>query len=167
MKTSIITFSILLTIIALPAYAGHDKPWRKHSSGHFYDYARVNSVTPIIKTIEHRSPRQCRHKHRPQHSNTPVIIGSILGAALGNNLGHHKSNKRVGAVAGGVLGASIASDLYSSKHHCNSGYDIEYEQQVTGYTVHYSYRGVDYSTQTEHHPGKRIQLRLQFEPVVS
>jgi uncharacterized protein YcfJ len=107
---------------------------------------------------------------------TPIILGSIIGAALGNELGHHRSNKRVGAVAGSILGAAIGSDKslhspsrngYHHENQCTTHYDSEFEEQVVGYDVEYSYRGKTYYTQTQEHPGKRLQLKLRMAPTPS
>jgi uncharacterized protein YcfJ len=178
MKMKLLISSLLISTCSLGAFAGHgqgssyNKGYSSATTGHFYDYAKVNSVTPIYETIEHRVPRQCNYRQSSDNhrrSATPAILGGIIGAALGNELGHNKSNKRVGAVAGGILGASIGSDI-GSRHRapreCNQ-YDIEYEERVVGYDVSYRYRGNNYLTTTREYPGKKIQLKLRFEPVAS
>ena len=172
---------LVICCFSIAAEAGHKGNYphnnnHKHKHyGQFYDYAKVSSVTPIIETIEHRVPRQCNHRstyYKDNHrSATPMIIGTIIGAAIGNELGHKKSNQRVGAAVGGILGGSIGYDL-SSKHRSNNNhrcdnYAIEYEERVVGYDVQYRYRGATYRTTTKEHPGRRIQLKLNFEPVIS
>ncbi len=171
MKSQLMIASLVISLVSLPAYAGHGQQYNYRSKGQFYDYAKVESVTPIVETVEHRIPRQCRHYSNANdhhRSATPMILGGIIGAALGNELGHRKSNKRVGAVAGGILGASIGSDINRRQpsHRCETQYDIEYEQQVVAYDVSYRYRGQTFHTQTQQHPGKRIQLKLHVEPVL-
>lgn len=175
MNYKAILSSLIISTCSVSAIADHRSDYRyNHSdapSEQFYDYARVTSATPIYETIEHRVPRQCRHRNLRndrQPSATPAILGAIIGAAIGNELGHNKSNKRVGAVAGGILGGSIGSDIGKrhKNHHCNQ-YDIEYEERVVGYDVDYRYRGNTYSMTTEEHPGKKIRLKLYFEPVAS
>ena len=164
--------SLIVRLISLPSYAGHSRHHSNYDTGYFYDYAKVRSVTPIIETVERRVPRGCRHTnhHTEYHrSATPAILGGIIGAAIGNELGHHKSSQRVGAVAGGILGASIGADINRRQqpyHRCETQYTIEYEEQVVGYDVSYRYRGQTYYTQTQEHPGKKVQLKLRFEPVL-
>jgi len=162
---------------AAPQGTGH----RSKASNHFFDYAKVQSATPIVETVEHRRPVQtCRDRrvrNRHQHSATPMILGSILGAAIGNGLGHHRSNKQVGVVVGSILGAAIGSDIgrqsshssgdYHTETQCNTRYDSEFEEQIVGYDVEYRYRGNTYYTQTREHPGKRLQLKLRMAPVPS
>lgn len=171
MKYPLLISSLALSLLSLPASANHEQRYRSANSGYFYDFAKVQSVQPITETIEHRVPTECRYQssdNQHRRSATSAILGGIIGAAIGNELGHHKSNKQVGAVAGGILGASIGSDMGQrrSHHRCVNAYDIEYLQQVVGYDVSYRYRGNTYFTQTKQHPGKKIQLKLSFEPLL-
>lgn len=178
MNIKVLISSLLISTCSLGAFAGHEQDSRYNkgyssvSTGQFYDYAKVNSVTPIYETIEHRVPRECHYRQSSDNhrrSATPAILGGIIGAALGNELGHHKSNKRVGAVAGGILGASIGADIgkrNNNHRECNQ-YDIEYEERVVAYDVGYRYKGKNYHTTTRQHPGKKIQLKLRFEPVAA
>lgn len=172
---------LLAISLSFSATAGSGSDRHGSSANHFFDYAKVQSASPIIETIEHRRPvetcrdRPVRSKHK--HSVTPIILGTIIGAALGNELGHHRSNKRAGAVAGSILGAAIGSDIsrqsphrgdgYHSETQCTTRYESEFEEQVTGYNVEYRYRGTTYYTQTRDHPGKRLQLKLRMAPVPS
>lgn len=154
------------------SYSNNERNQRQNT--YFYDHAKVSSVTPIVETIEHRIPRQCHYEtpdRRRSGNATPAILGTIIGAAIGNELGHKKSNKRVGAIAGGILGASIGSNI-GRKNHQQSGdycdhFDIEYEDIIVGYDISYRYRGQTYYTTTKQHPGRRIQLKLKFQPVFS
>jgi len=144
------------------------------------DYAKVTHVSPIYETISIREPhREChleeRIVHRKNHqSATPKIIGALIGGAIGNELGHNKSNKRVGAVAGAILGGSIANDLSHKKHSgsytktekvCHVSHTVRHKKEVTGYDVSYKYRGRDYSTVMDTHPGERIRVAVDVSPV--
>ena len=183
MNKTLLTSCLLIGCIALPAQAGHKNnyqtDYQNQNTQHFYDFARVSSAQPIVETIQRRAPVQCNYSsyptnHYPQEqrrSATSALLGGLIGAAIGNELGHKKSNKRVGAVAGGLLGASIGSDLNKrspryNQPACKNQYDVEYHDQVVGYNVQYRYKGNTYYTQTREHPGKRLQLKLRFEPVI-
>lgn len=171
--------AFIVATVPLSAFAEYDrfKNERLHQQ-HFYEFARVRSVTPIMKTVEHRTPRRtCRQErvaYRSANSHTPAILGGIIGAALGNQLGHHKSNKRVGVVAGSILGAAIGNDIgnnannrysdHRTEMRCHKEYDVQFEEQVVGYNVQYRYRGNTFYTQTQKHPGKKIRLKLRFDP---
>ena len=171
--------AIIVSTVPLSVFAEHNsyRNERTHKQN-FYDFARVSSATPIMKTVKHRIPRKiCRQEkvaYRSANSHTPAILGGIIGAALGNQLGHHKSNKRVGAVAGSILGAAIGNDIGNSASHrysdhrtemrCHKEYDVQFEEQIVGYNVKYRYRGNTFYTQTQKHPGKKIKLKLRFDP---
>jgi len=170
---------LLAAALSMTAAATQAPDYQNKGGNHFFDYAKVRSVTPIIETVEHRKPveicRDRRVRSPRQHSATPMILGSIIGAAIGNGLGHHRSNKRVGAVAGSILGAAIGSDIgrqsphnnsnYHVETQCTTRYDSEFEEQIVAYDVEYRYRGHTYHTQTREHPGKRLQLKLRMAPV--
>ncbi len=174
---SIILFTSLFSLAATADHKGkfYKNRYDNHSQQeHIYDYAKVSSVTPILETIEHQIPKQCHYQpvRRSHHkSATPAILGTIIGAAIGNELGHKKSNKRIGAIAGGILGGSIGANIGHKSRQQNGEYcdhyDTEYEQIVVGYDISYRYRGQTYYTTTQQHPGRRIRLKLKFEPVFS
>lgn len=146
------------------------------------DYARVTHASPIYETISVEEPhREChieeravRH-YKQNTSATSTIVGALIGGAIGNRLGHNKSNKRVGAVAGAILGGSIANDLSRNKGHhgtrttsekvCNTHYTTRYEKQVSGYDVSYEYRGREYNTIMDNHPGRKVQVAVDVRPV--
>lgn len=127
-----------------------------------------------------------RHNYQ-RASATPALLGAIIGGALGNELGHRKRNKQIGVAVGGLLGASIGSDIgrqqsrdrgdrYSHRDHDTSqSYQLvercgvqheQYEESViTGYEVAYRYRGNEYTTITDKHPGDKLQVRVKVTPV--
>lgn len=152
----------------------------------FYDYAKVKEVTPIYKTYQHRVPEEnCwvetvkTERHRPRrNSATSTLVGGLIGGAIGHAVGHNKSNKRVGAVVGSALGLSIGHDIgrrnrqpdrydvsYDDVERCEVSYQTETEERLTGYDVTYKYRGEIYSTFMEEHPGKRIKVSVNIQPV--
>lgn len=144
------------------------------TANHFYDYARVTATTAIIETIEYRSPSQCSqpaHINHNRASAAPVIIGGIMGAALGNSLGHKKINRQIGTIVGGVLGAAIGHDIAGNQQrgtaNCDNQYNVEYREQVVGFEVSYRYRGINYHTRTDQHPGRRIAITRHHTPYYS
>lgn len=171
--------SVLISLsMALPAMA--KGPHHDNS-----DWAKVTHVDPITRTVEYSTPHQkCwnerSHYQQPRHNNdsmTSTIMGGIIGGALGNAVGHSKKNKQVGAVVGSILGASVGHGLSNNNsydRHSNSSYyngkrctvenEIRYEEEVIGYHVSYQYRGEEYKTRMNHHPGKRLKVRVSVEP---
>ena len=127
-----------------------------------------------------------RHEYR-RESATPALLGAIIGGALGNELGHRKRNKQIGVAVGGLLGASIGNDIgrqqsrerdarYGHRDHgASEAYQLvercgvqheQYEESViTGYEVAYRYRGNEYTTITDKHPGDKLQVRVKVTPV--
>ena len=149
------------------------------------DWAKVTNVDPITRTIEYSTPhKKCWNERsryeqpRQKHdSMTSTIVGGIIGGALGNAVGHSKKNKQVGAVVGSILGASVGHDLSNNNpygRHSNTTYyngkrctvedKIRYEEEIIGYRVSYRYRGNEYKTRMNHHPGKRLKVRVSVEP---
>ena len=171
-------YSLCTTLVAflfsVPAWAG---------SNVSYQYARVVNAEPIVSSVRVNAPTQeCWNEeiahYRGGHSRsaTPTLLGCLIGGAIGNGLGHNKSNKRVGAVLGAVLGGSIARDIvrhnsasatkyYTTEKVCNTVDNYHGEERIVGYHVEYDYLGEIYSTETNHHPGKSIKVRVAIAPV--
>ena len=177
MKKMIPTVLISLTL-SMPSLA--KDPHHNKS-----DWAKVTHVEPITRIVEHSTPHKTCwnervHYTQPRHqqnSYTSTIMGGIIGGAIGNAVGHGKKNKQVGAVVGSLLGASVghgmsnntrqASQRYNNYHNskrCNIEEQISYEEEIVGYHVSYKYRGDQYKTKMNRHPGKRIKVRVSVEP---
>lgn len=158
--------------------------WAKHHSHEKANWAKVTHVEPITRTIEHRIPQQQCWNDQVRYqggtegrSYTGTILGGIIGGAIGNKVGHNKSNKKIGSVVGAVLGASVGYDIsnrgyadsgsgvsYHSERHCQVRDEIRYEEQVVGYRVWYRYRGDEYQTRMNYHPGKKIKVQVNVDP---
>lgn len=173
-KTTLITtIGTALALTALTSTA---------SARPYDDYAKVTEVNPIYNTVTVREPYQDCHyetrtvNKRSSGSATPKILGALIGGAIGNELGHNKSNKRAGAVLGAVLGGSIAHDISRNNRPANSTRTVteevcetrhhsRYEKTVTGYDVSYKYHGRIYHTVMDTHPGDRIPVAVDVQPV--
>ncbi len=162
------------------AHAGH----RHQHADDFVDYAKVVDVEPISRSVSRRVPRercwteQVAEAYPRQHggSYTNEIIGGVIGGAIGNAIGHNKSNRKVQAVIGAALGASIAHDLerrnyqpasigYREVERCALSHEVEYHEEIIGYRVTYRYHGQTYHTRMDRHPGKRIPVRVDVQPL--
>ena len=174
-----------LALLSLQAQADH----RKHHYNSDYDFAKVVHVEPLSRTVQQRIPReQCYVEqvaveepgYRQGGSYTNELVGGVIGGAIGNALGSNKSNKKVQAVIGAALGASIANDMerrngrnhyqpgyvrYEDVERCTVRHDVEYHEEITGYRVTYKYHGRTYQTRMNHHPGKRIKVRVDVRPM--
>lgn len=173
-KTSALAMTLIVTWSS-NALAGHNAG---------YDYARVVDVEPITKQIRISSPRQecwqeqvAHHDNRGYRSATPTLLGSVIGGVIGNELGHHKDAKRAGVVVGALLGGSVGRDLgrkmsspgrtwYTTEEVCRNYQDYHEEERIVGYHVRYRYKGETYHTETRHHPGDRLKVKVSVTPVV-
>lgn len=151
-------------------------------------FANVTHVAPIYKTIKQSVPQErcwvesVREEHQSHRHNsaTSTIIGGVVGGVIGNEVGRGRSNKRIGAVVGSLLGMSIANDIaHVNRNHTPRGNRVSYRDvtrcEVTehietkritdGYNVSYNYQGGSYTTRMDTHPGKRIKVMVNVQPV--
>lgn len=167
-----------ITLLAITTSAFADR--NRH-----VDYAKVTDVRPIHESYTRKLPHEeCwvetvsyERESRGSGSATGTILGGVIGAAVGNKLGHKKRNKQVGALAGAVLGASVGRDIsrrggdhdrgrtYRDVERCETRYSTKTEQRLIGYDVGYRYRGGNYRTTMDQHPGKRIKVAVSVKPV--
>ncbi len=188
MKKQLVKTAIVLSVLlsAIPALA---------VSGNSYtDTAKVLDVDPIYETVSisipeercwskpyRRNHRNSRYRTNQTPSYTGTIAGGIIGGIVGNQFGHG-SGKKVMTVAGSLLGLSIGHDLsqntrYRSdddqisheyrgrKQHCETTTRYESRQEIVGYRVKYRYKGNQFWTRTQSHPGKRIGIQVRITPL--
>ncbi len=144
----------------------------------YVDSARVIRADPIYETVEVSRPvRECWtervvHRGRRANSYTGAIAGGIIGGVLGNRIGRG-DGRTVLTVAGDLLGASIGHDLsarrgrprISREERCELVDHYDQEEQIVGYRVKYRYNGQTFFTRTREHPGRRIRVRVNVDPV--
>jgi uncharacterized protein YcfJ len=155
----------------------------------FYVEGRVVSAQPIYESTWYYRSRgedrrdsyreTCRIRdvevYRSHSSAGPAgaIIGGAIGAHVGANAGRSTESAVVGAIAGGVIGSVIGSEIdrdhttvhYRYERDCDTRYHHEHRVLV-GYDVRYRYNGREFSIQTDEHPGRYIQLRVEVQPTV-
>lgn len=132
-----ITVAVVLAVISLPAWAGHnDSRYSEpvYDSGQ-YDYAKVVDVIPVTEIVQIPENQQvCREvpvqrRVAEYRSPAPAIFGAILGGVIGNQLsrghghkhghGHrrgHHNNRAVATVAGAAIGSVIATGVQYQKY---------------------------------------------------
>lgn len=54
---------------------------------------------------------------------------------------------------------------YTEHHACKAIRDYHVKRHLEGYRVTYRYQGHDYVTRVDHHPGKRIKVKVNATPV--
>ncbi|MFW5426570.1 MAG: glycine zipper 2TM domain-containing protein [Methylophagaceae bacterium] len=179
LSTLSLTATLALSLsLSLPLYAGN-----KHyqSKNQFQDTARVTHVESLYKTVRISTPqRECwqeqqrRSDYNQHKSYTSTIAGSIAGGVVGNQFGGG-NGKKIMTVAGALLGGSVGRDYNYNNSPKHSNYDTVEQCRVTerfheeersdGYRVTYRYNGQSYTTQMDHHPGKRIPVEVSVRPV--
>jgi uncharacterized protein YcfJ len=81
-----------------------------------------------------------------------TIAGALLGASIGRDAAHRRHYR-----------ASPAG--YATERRCEVRDVYRDEERIEGYQVTYKYQGQTYVTRMDSDPGRRIQVRVQVEPV--
>ncbi len=166
-KTLILTSLLGMAAAPLSAQAGTS-----------YHRAEVIDVVPIMQVVRVSAPQQecwkeqVVHRDRGHDSRAGLVVGGIAGGIIGNRFGGGNGRK-VATVAGTIAGAALGDHLSrgpersytTSERHCRTidrWYD---EERTVGYRVHYRFRGDNYWTEMDRHPGKTIRVRVDVTPV--
>ena len=170
-KAKLIIPAVMAGFLALPAMA----------TDQYMDRGRVLSVSPQTERIN--VPRQeCRTEYQRQsvqeeyrdgsRSYTGSILGGIAGGLLGSTIG--KGSGRVAAAAVGAGIGAVAGDRIANRPNnvtttrtvpVQSCYQVDNWQTVnTGYLVTYEYNGRTYTTVTNDHPGKFVDVNVAVSP---
>ena len=144
----------------------------------YNDMARVISATPQVERVN--VPRQeCRTEYQQQsysrggnNNIAGALIGGVAGGLLGNTVG--RGNGRVAAAAVGAgVGALVGNNIANNNNYrhgtrtvpVESCYQVDNWQSVTtGYLVTYEYNGRNYTTVTNNHPGRYIDVNVAVAP---
>ena len=175
-------FAIALLLLGLlhPLASASPDKHRKYSDHdrHHTRYAKVIFVRPVYRTVQVQQPiLDCQHQNIRhsrvtivhQHSPGRIIMGGVLGGIVGHELGN-AHNRDVTTLAGIVIGSAIAHNTspisYDTEHYrndpqsyCRERVSIVEQQKLIGYKVKYKYRGDVFTTHTQYHPGKRIEIQ--------
>ena len=170
-------------------YYSRSENRRTQNSHVFYVDGRVINATPIYDSYWYyrsrgesdRSGRYdevCRIRdvevYRESRGNPAAgaIIGGAIGAHVGSSAGHSRDSTVIGAIAGGVIGSVIGNEVgrgndttvhYRVEKDCDTRYRQEYRELI-GYDVRYRYNGREFSMQTQQHPGRYVQLKVEVQP---
>jgi len=176
----------LIGILAtsLPAVAGGQRHYDSQDSIEaYYDYARVVEVHPIRKhgyrRVDaddcHLAPARHRHSRSDASPDKELLIGGLVGGIIGNRIagdGHRAEGGIIGAVTGAAVGYAIGKEDdrrhahrpgYHRDHHCRD--DHHRHGRIEGYRVTYVYHGKTFTTRLPYHPGKRMRIQVEIQPV--
>ena len=170
----------LLLGLTTQATAGHHN-YRK--AGPVYDYAKVVSVTPIVRYVTVTTPvKECWEdveyytvNKRPPNEGLRTLTGALIGGVIGHQFGSGRGNDAATA-AGVVIGATVGNQSAYRKGNygpvqysrpvtrCETQYRERQEERIDGYDVIYRYHGQKYRTRMPHDPGKKIRIRVDIRP---
>jgi uncharacterized protein YcfJ len=142
-----------------------------------YDYAKVVSSQPIVRTVTVRTPvRECWQEtqyysryERRRDSSGRALAGAVIGGVIGHQFGSGRG-KDAATVAGSMIGAAIGHgpvrrvDVAEPIERCATRYENRLEERIDGYQVLYRYHGQTYSTRMPYDPGKKIKVRVDIRP---
>lgn len=172
-KQCLITVAICATHFMSTAIAGQD------AGDHYYDQAKVLSVTPQFERIN-TPTQQCHTEYvRETYSNADrsvggSIIGGVAGALLGSTIG--RGNGRVAAAAIGAGVGAVAGDRIDNQNNNTQTTERPVERCVAvdnwqtvarGYLVNYSYNGRTFNTISYERPKDTIRVSIAVAPVNS
>ncbi len=140
-----------------------------------YVWARVLDVKPVVRVVRVTTPvRECRTVEVVRHGprNDPAgsaVAGAVIGGVIGHQFGHG-DHRRVTAAAGAIIGSRVGyhSALrsgvpqVSTEQRCSVIDEIREVEQDGGYRVTYEYAGRAFVTNSRHHPGDRIRVRVEL-----
>ena len=130
--------------------------------------ATIISSTPITQTVS--NPQQQCHSEIVQvqgkKSGAGAVMGAIAGGAIGNQLGSGAGNTvatMVGLVGGAMAGNAIEGESAPTTQEVQKCETINVmSERTVGYTIVYSYAGIDYSVrgQYPHSPGSQFPVNV-------
>ena len=171
----------LLAVIPVVALAAcSTAPSRPHAEPVYMDTAEVTRVDPLYQQVEVARPvnrcwtERVAHTHPRRPDAGATVAGGLIGGVIGSKLGHGRGNVPLavaGALAGAAIGQRLSQPAYApvttwrDVQRCTTVNQYEQRQQVVGYRVDYRYEGQIFTTQTRHHPGRYIRVRVDVDPV--
>jgi len=170
-----------LVLVAGTAAAG-DYAWSGARQEAVYDYAKVVSVTPVVRYVTVSTPvKECwddtqyytRTRPEPGRAGR-TLFGAIVGGVIGHQFGSGHGNDAA-TVAGTLIGAAVANGsddrpYYTTTEYsrpvrrCETNYSSHQEERIDGYDVVYRYHGQKYATRMPYDPGNRLKIRVDVRP---
>jgi len=145
----------------------------------YVDSAEVVQAQPLYRAVQVAVPaRECWTERVVQGGHAQgAYAGPLVGGVIGGVVGHSLARGSVRTpmmVAGALVGSSLGRGLGAASYRpptlvdvrrCQTVRRYEPRQQIVGYRVDYRYEGQTFSTHTQRHPGRVIQVRVEVDPV--
>ena len=115
-----------------------------------------------------------------------ALLGGVVGGLIGNRLGDGRGRESEFTIAGALLGATIAGVAHDarrdqrrydapSRHRsswrsepvrrCEVTWESRPVERIDGYEVEYRYAGRRFTKIVDDHPGERMRVRVDVQPV--
>lgn len=122
---------------------------------------------------------------RRDGSPAATVLGGVIGGVLGHAIGDGRGEPIL-TVAGAAIGAAVGhnasrrrdddrwrrSDFHDDwrgrparRERCEVVYEARRTSVFEGYDVVYRYRGREFTRRLDDHPGERMRIRVDLEPV--
>lgn len=162
----------------------------------FTDYAKVESVEPIVRRERITEPvQQCRpvraatplsrspyyrERANPPHEVVRSIVGGLIGGAIGSRIGGGRGRQAM-TIVGAMSGAAIANrrrrdDQYRDyvyhrrtdavAERCEQVLRVRDMETITGYRVRYRYQGQPGTRIVTEPPGATVPVTVTLRPLV-
>ena len=142
-----------------------------------YDYAKVLSTQPIVRTVTVKAPvRECWQEtqyystyERRRGAGGRALAGAVIGGVIGHQFGSGRG-KDAATVAGSMIGAAIGHgpvrrvDVAEPVERCETRMTSHREERIDGYRVVYRYHGQKYETRMPYDPGRELRVRVDIRP---
>jgi uncharacterized protein YcfJ len=122
---------------------------------------------------------------RREGSPAATVLGGVIGGVLGHAIGDGRGEPIL-TVAGAAIGAAVGHDASrrreddrwrrsdfhddrrgrpARRERCEVVYEARRTSVFEGYDVVYRYRGREFTRRLDDHPGERMRIRVDLEPV--
>lgn len=121
------------------------------------------------------------HRGRRSDGNGAALLGGVVGGLLGNRLGDGRGRESEFTIAGALIGATIGAaandrraQRYDSRRsswrsepvrRCEVTWESRPVERIDGYEVSYRYAGRRFTKVVDDHPGERMRVRVDLQPV--
>lgn len=145
------------------------RPHNRHRSNRLHGHGRANGDVFVAGVIGGAIGHELSRSINGRPSAGATIAGAVIGSALAGS--SHASDNRPRYSGHNVSHRHDYrhnSDRHNYRHnnrqHCTRTVHTRTERKRDGYKVTYRYRGHQYHTKTQQHPGNRLPITVTIRP---